>query len=115
MLGLASNPLATMLSAKNLRNIWGILRPDGRHHACHFKISRPLKFTFYTTWVALSNSKLIIGNIFTMLSSLAVVAAVLASAVGHGDHEQTPIAGPHKSLWYNALPGDGGTQVSLGF
>lgn len=36
----------------------------------------------------------------------------LASAVAaHGDHDQTPISGPHKSLWYNTLPGDGGTQV----
>lgn len=40
-----------------------------------------------------------------------VVLATFAAA--HGDHEhQTPIEGPHKSLWYNTLPGDGGTQVS---
>lgn len=33
-------------------------------------------------------------------------------AAHDGDHEdQTPIAGPHKGLWYNSLPGDGGTQV----
>jgi hypothetical protein len=49
-----------------------------------------------------------------MLSNfLTVTVAVLASsAVAHGDHEhQVPIAGPHKALWYNTLPGDGGTQV----
>ena len=43
---------------------------------------------------------------------LTVVAGLAAGAVAHGghDHEQEPI-GPHKSLWYNTLPGDGGTQV----
>ena len=35
----------------------------------------------------------------------------LALAVAHSGVEQEPIAGPHKSLWYNTLPGDGGTQV----
>lgn len=38
------------------------------------------------------------------------VASAAVDAV-HGDHTQEPIAGPHKSLWYNSLPGDGGTQV----
>jgi len=35
-------------------------------------------------------------------------------AQAHCDHnpQQEPIIGPHKSLWYNTLPGDGGTQVS---
>ncbi len=46
-----------------------------------------------------------------MLSSLVVVTACAAAAFAHADHDQTPIAGPHKSLWYNTLPGDGGTQV----
>lgn len=43
---------------------------------------------------------------FLLLSLAAVVQA-------HGDqnHHQEPISGPHKSLWYNTLPGDGGTQV----
>lgn len=46
-----------------------------------------------------------------MLSNLVLCAAGFATAVvAHADH-QKPIAGPHKSLWYNALPGDGGTQV----
>lgn len=40
---------------------------------------------------------------------LGFVAAVAA----HGDHDnQEPIEGPHQRLWYNTLPGDGGTQVS---
>lgn len=39
--------------------------------------------------------------------------AALASVVSaHGSHDQEPIEGPHKSLWYNTLPGDGGTQVT---
>jgi len=45
-------------------------------------------------------------SVNTLLSLLVIVAA-------HGDH-QTPIKeGPHHGLWYNTLPGDGGTQVSL--
>lgn len=44
----------------------------------------------------------------------ALVAAFAASAAAH-DHtdDQQPIEGPHKQLWYNTLPGDGGTQVSF--
>lgn len=38
------------------------------------------------------------------------LAATAAAHSGHDD-EQTVIAGPHQSLWYNTLPGDGGTQV----
>lgn len=41
------------------------------------------------------------------LSLFALAGCVLA----HGNHDQTPIEGPHKGLWYNTLPGDGGTQV----
>ena len=44
---------------------------------------------------------------------ISLLAAVtLPVVVAHSDHgnEQTKI-GPHKSLWYNTLPGDGGTQV----
>lgn len=47
----------------------------------------------------------------TPTSLLALVAAVAAGVSAHADHAQEPIAGPHKGLWYNALPGDGGTQV----
>lgn len=49
-----------------------------------------------------------------MWGSLNFILLSLASVIrAHGDHElsQEPIAGPHKSLWYNTLPGDGGTQV----
>jgi len=43
------------------------------------------------------------------------LVALAAAASAHGDHphEQEPISGPLKSLWYNTLPGDGGTQVVL--
>jgi agmatinase len=45
---------------------------------------------------------------------IAVVAAWVVAVLAHGDHAgQSPIAGPHKSLWYNTLPGDGGTQVLI--
>lgn len=49
-----------------------------------------------------------------MHSTTALLALGLAAAVAaHGNHQQQPIEGPHQSLWYNTLPGDGGTQVSL--
>ncbi len=51
-------------------------------------------------------------SIFVMLSDILAVALLATSALAHGDHEhQIPIQGPHKALWYNTLPGDGGTQV----
>jgi hypothetical protein len=47
-----------------------------------------------------------------MLSATLTVALLAAGVIAHGDHaDQMQIAGPHKSLWYNTLPGDGGTQV----
>lgn len=48
-----------------------------------------------------------------MLFNLLLLASGCLQVTAHeGDHEdQTPIAGPHKGLWYNSLPGDGGTQV----
>ena len=52
-----------------------------------------------------------------MLASLELFLLGLAAfAQAHGDHnpQQEPIAGPHKSLWYNTLPGDGDTQVGEG-
>lgn len=53
-----------------------------------------------------------IVRILTMLSRTSVALLWAALVAGHGDHDaQTPIAGPHQSLWYNTLPGDGGTQV----
>ncbi|OQO13023.1 putative agmatinase 1 [Cryoendolithus antarcticus] len=42
----------------------------------------------------------------------AAAATLVAAVTAHGDHaDQEPIEGPHKSLWYNTLPGDGGTQA----
>ncbi|KAF2498027.1 Arginase/deacetylase [Lophium mytilinum] len=48
------------------------------------------------------------------LLALTAFAAVVAA---HGDHEhdQTPIEGPLNGLWYNSLPGDGGTQADSVF
>jgi hypothetical protein len=47
-----------------------------------------------------------------MLTNILTIVFLTTSAIAHGDHEhQVPIAGPHKALWYNTLPGDGGTQV----
>jgi agmatinase len=48
-----------------------------------------------------------------MFSTISLLAlASMASA--HLDHgSQTPIAGPLEGLWYNTLPGDGGTQVGF--
>ncbi|KAK8115491.1 Arginase/deacetylase [Apiospora sp. TS-2023a] len=45
---------------------------------------------------------------------LALGLAAVASA--HGDHDQKSLkSGPHKSLWYNNLPGDGGKQADSVF
>ena len=47
-----------------------------------------------------------------MLFQTATLLALATLVLGHGDHDhQAPISGPHKSLWYNTIPGDGGTQV----
>ncbi|KAK3684909.1 arginase family-domain-containing protein [Podospora appendiculata] len=47
--------------------------------------------------------------------TLCFAAAVVAHG-DHGDHgEEKIIAGPHPSLWYNTLPGDGGTQADSVF
>ena len=51
--------------------------------------------------------RLTAAMLLRLLSMIGWVTATLA----HADQDQKPIAGPHKSLWYNALPGDGGTQV----
>jgi agmatinase len=42
--------------------------------------------------------------------ALLSIAAVAIAHIDHG-HDQEPIAGPHGGLWYNTLPGDGGTQA----
>lgn len=46
-----------------------------------------------------------------MFISKTTLLALAAVAAAHGDHRQEPLAGPHKGLWYNTIPGDGGTQV----
>jgi len=47
-----------------------------------------------------------------MLVNLLTVGYLATTVLAHGDHgNQLPISGPHKALWYNTLPGDGGTQV----
>ena len=51
------------------------------------------------------------GTMYTIPTFLLL----LTLASGHGDHDQTPIQGPHKGLWYNQLPGDGGTQADSVF
>lgn len=48
-----------------------------------------------------------------MMRYLAATAALVGTAYSHGNHEQTPIEGPLQGLWYNTLPGDGGTQVLI--
>lgn len=48
----------------------------------------------------------------TIFEIAAVLASIVQVGSGHDhDHDQTPIQGPHNGLWYNRLPGDGGTQV----
>lgn len=46
-----------------------------------------------------------------MRSATLLYIGFAAAVVAHGDHQQKPIEGPLQSLWYNTLPGDGGTQV----
>lgn len=51
------------------------------------------------------------SQLTTMLAATITIFASVASRVlAHGGYEyQTPIAGPFEDLWYNKLPGDGGT------
>lgn len=49
-----------------------------------------------------------------MIKTIAALITLVGLSTAHGDHSQSPIvAGPHQGLWYNTLPGDGGTQVSV--
>ncbi|GFF26415.1 LOW QUALITY PROTEIN: putative agmatinase 1 [Aspergillus udagawae] len=50
-----------------------------------------------------------------MISSTLSLLALFAIASAHSDHRQQAIAGPHQSLWYNTIPGDGGTQADSVF
>lgn len=47
-----------------------------------------------------------------MFPSVAGLLVLSALVTAHGEHGQSQLAGPHRGLWYNTLPGDGGTQVS---
>ncbi|KAK3491399.1 arginase family-domain-containing protein [Neurospora crassa] len=50
-----------------------------------------------------------------MLRPTFIVSCLAAVAAAHGDHDQKVVAGPHQGLWYNTLPGDGGTQADSVF
>ncbi|KAH7134634.1 arginase family-domain-containing protein [Dactylonectria estremocensis] len=51
-----------------------------------------------------------------MISTTIFTLSFAALAAAHAGHEkQVPILGPLQSLWYNALPGDGGTQADSVF
>lgn len=46
----------------------------------------------------------------------STIFSFAAAVAAHSDHAtQEPIEGPHQGLWYNTLPGDGGTQVRAFF
>jgi agmatinase len=42
---------------------------------------------------------------------LSLAAVVLAH--GDHDHDQSPLQGALPKMWFNTLPGDGGTQVGF--
>ncbi|CAM1504785.1 Fc.00g023760.m01.CDS01 [Cosmosporella sp. VM-42] len=50
-----------------------------------------------------------------MISKTIIALSWAAIATAHGGHEQEPLSGPLQSLWYNTLPGDGGTQADSVF
>ncbi|EGU78784.1 hypothetical protein FOXB_10710 [Fusarium oxysporum f. sp. conglutinans Fo5176] len=52
-----------------------------------------------------------------MLYKSLVSLSLASVALAHGDHghDQEPMSGPHQGLWYNTLPGDGGTQADSVF
>ncbi|KAK8085723.1 agmatinase 1 [Apiospora hydei] len=50
-----------------------------------------------------------------MMHSTLLALGLAAVASAHGNHDQKPISGPHKGLWYNNLPGDGGKQADSVF
>lgn len=45
----------------------------------------------------------------------AAIVSFVALVAAHGNHDQEPMSGPHEGLWYNTLPGDGGTQADSVF
>ncbi|KAK8045463.1 arginase family-domain-containing protein [Apiospora rasikravindrae] len=50
-----------------------------------------------------------------MMHPTLLTLGLAAIASAHGSHDQKPMAGPHKGLWYNNLPGDGGKQADSVF
>ncbi|SPN99077.1 agmatinase [Cephalotrichum gorgonifer] len=50
-----------------------------------------------------------------MFARATTLLCLAAGALAHGDHDQTPMAGALESVWYNTLPGDGGTQADSVF
>jgi agmatinase len=50
-----------------------------------------------------------------MLNLFKFAAALAVTASAHGNHQESFKEGPHKALWYNSLPGDGGTQADSVF
>ncbi|KND87228.1 putative agmatinase 1 [Tolypocladium ophioglossoides CBS 100239] len=51
-----------------------------------------------------------------MISQILLALWLVAVAAGHSQHDsQKSVAGPLQSLWYNNLPGDGGTQADSVF
>lgn len=94
-----------VLDWTNFEEFWEIKR--GR------KSSSCLSFLFFRYTVSLH--VLAVVEEFTMLSTASLALLWATGAVAHSGHnDQTPAAGPHQSLWYNTLPGDGGTQVGPG-
>lgn len=59
-----------------------------------------------------SISLLVLSHYTVMFLSITTLFAFSAAVSAHGSH-QTPLTGPLQKLWYNTLPGDGGTQVSI--
>ncbi|KOS43793.1 hypothetical protein ACN38_g5280 [Penicillium nordicum] len=50
-----------------------------------------------------------------MFASIVGLVVLATLTTAHDDHRQSQLAGPHQGLWYNTLPGDGGTQADSVF
>ncbi|XXH05288.1 hypothetical protein Hte_011713 [Hypoxylon texense] len=50
-----------------------------------------------------------------MLSTAVLALSWASTVIAHAGHDQKPISGPHQSLWYQTLPGDGGKQADSVF
>ena len=81
-----------------------VAQPGGELSTC----PHALAFGAFGKVIVISESNMVARS---LLSTLLV-----ATVAAHGDHdEQEIIAGPHQGLWYNTLPGDGGTQANSVF